>query len=364
MPDLKVPKLNNNDDSYVILEWFADDGAEVTADEPLVLLETSKAVEEITAPHSGALRVLRPASSECSPGEVIATIAGGSSVAESPAIAASGESEPTLTQAARTYAIAHAITAEQIAGLGRRVVRVQDLTKLTETAPTAGRSQAGVASTVTEAAQIPAAYSLMHLDAAPFRDFTAQLIEAGRRVPAPLELILKIVAGLTERHPVLFVAPTTAGADAIGVTVDAGNGLYVPVVRDAGSAELAEIGEQLAVFGRAARTAGFTGKQLSGARISISVTAYADVAFTVPLVFPGQLGMLSLGMLTSKVVLDGAQPVAKALLPLGITYDHRTVNGRDAVLFLRAIGRRFADRDWLHGLADQQPLTTGSAGRR
>jgi 2-oxoglutarate dehydrogenase E2 component (dihydrolipoamide succinyltransferase) len=426
MHEIRVPKLNNNDDTYLVLEWYADDGAAVRADDPLVSIETSKAIEEISAPGDGVVRQLRGAAQECAPGDLIATVsaaseaAGPAPAAAAPAPAAAGDpgtvpgapadrgpadgapaaAAPTLTAAAARHAEEHGISAEAIARLGRRVVRVRDLAALAPgdpdlgaagppaseltpapapapapeltlapepapapaSAPRGPRGQGGVARTVTAAAQIPAAYSLAHLNADPYRAMAQDLAAAGRAVPGTLETLLKIIGTLYGRHPALFVDGDPPGADAVGVTVDVGRGLYVPVVRDAASLPVEGISAQLARHADTARSGRFASAELRGARISVSVTAYSGVVLTIPLIHPDQVAMLSLGMLTSQVTMSGGVPRESAVLPLGIAYDHRAVNGRDAIVFLRAIGSRFADQGFLAQLASGQRAVPSTAG--
>jgi 2-oxoglutarate dehydrogenase E2 component (dihydrolipoamide succinyltransferase) len=411
MHEIRVPKLNNNDDTYLVLEWYADDGAAVRADDPLVSIETSKAIEEIPAPGDGVVRQLRGAAQECAPGDLIATVsaaseaAGPAPAAAAPAPAAAGDpgtvpgapagrgpadgapaaAAPTLTAAAARHAEEHGISAEAIARLGRRVVRVRDLAALAAGDPDLGvagppaseltpapapapapasapRGQGGVARTVTAAAQIPAAYSLAHLNADPYRAMAQDLAAAGRAVPGTLETLLKIIGTLYGRHPALFVDGDPPGADAVGVTVDVGRGLYVPVVRDAASLPVEGISAQLARHADTARSGRFASAELRGARISVSVTAYSGVVLTIPLIHPDQVAMLSLGMLTSQVTMSGGVPRESAVLPLGIAYDHRAVNGRDAIVFLRAIGSRFADQGFLAQLASGQRAVPSTAG--
>ena len=72
--------------------------------------------------------------------------------------------------------------------------------------------------------------------------------------------------------------------------------------------------------------------------------------------------LFDLGMITSQVTMSGEVPRESAVLPLGISYDHRAVNGRDAIVFLRAIGSRFADQGFLAELASGQPAAPSTAG--
>ena len=88
MTELRVPKLNNNDTEYLLVEWLAGDGAEVLKGEPLVIVETSKAAEELVAEADGVLSRMVEAGETCAPGDVVARILDGSAPPPSPAHAA------------------------------------------------------------------------------------------------------------------------------------------------------------------------------------------------------------------------------------------------------------------------------------
>ncbi|NUS11566.1 MAG: pyruvate dehydrogenase, partial [Streptomyces sp.] len=81
MAELLVPKLNNNDTEYVLTDWLVKDGEQVGAGEPVAVVETSKAAEELEAGASGTLRHLLAAGARCRPGEVIAGIDDGTPAA-------------------------------------------------------------------------------------------------------------------------------------------------------------------------------------------------------------------------------------------------------------------------------------------
>ncbi|MEO3807565.1 2-oxo acid dehydrogenase subunit E2 [Sphaerisporangium sp. B11E5] len=74
MTEIRVPKLNNNDAQYVLVEWIAKDGAPVRRGDPLAVLETSKATEEITAEGDGLLAHLLAEGADCEPGQLIARL--------------------------------------------------------------------------------------------------------------------------------------------------------------------------------------------------------------------------------------------------------------------------------------------------
>jgi len=71
---IRIPQDNVNDDRVLILEWRVDDGAPVTADQVLVEVETSKSVFEITAPHGGVLRILKPSNQEIPVGDILCVV--------------------------------------------------------------------------------------------------------------------------------------------------------------------------------------------------------------------------------------------------------------------------------------------------
>jgi len=132
--DIRVPKLNNNDESYTLVEWLAPDGSPVGAGAALVSLETSKAVAELASAESGILRHGMPAGAQCAPGAVIGRIAApGSGEADTAAPAAVAPPEPALadgpviTQPARELMNARGIGIDDVRALGLKVVRRSDI---------------------------------------------------------------------------------------------------------------------------------------------------------------------------------------------------------------------------------------------
>ncbi|MFD0579610.1 2-oxo acid dehydrogenase subunit E2 [Dactylosporangium darangshiense] len=149
-----------------------------------------------------------------------------------------------------------------------------------------------------------------------------------------VELLVRAIGTLRERHPLCFGAYQDDGGVLVpegahvAVTVDAGNGLYLPVVRDVAALSLEQIAAALAAMREAARAGTLRAEDLAGANIGLSVTNYADVVLTQPIIPPGMTCMLSLA---------GTQRTDR--FALGIAHDHRVVNGRDAVIVLRDVKR-------------------------
>ncbi|WP_433225106.1 2-oxo acid dehydrogenase subunit E2 [Microtetraspora malaysiensis] len=426
MSEFRVPKLNNNDSAYVLLEWLAEDGAAVRDGDPLATVETSKAVEELAAEEAGVLRRLVPAGAECVPGQAIARLlAPGAEAASAepsgiepagagpvsgttpddavpantvpantvpantvpantvPANTVPANTVPAntvpgdivITAPARKLIDELGVSAGQIRALGKKVVRRADLEHLAGGSPpeapsrepaTAGslpmpdgpaisggavgelislsRAQLRTAEVVERSRrEIPSAFTLMNVDVTDALPLTRDLTRRLRVLVGLPELVVKAVGGLLDAFPLFFATPADglrarrAPAADVGVTVDVGRGLFVPVVRDAGGRSLAEIARDLTGFRRTALAGTFRESDLDGGAITLTLHTHDGVAVATPIVFPGQTCALALTAPRSEVVQDGAGFAVRKICGLGLSYDHRFINGREAAEFLAAI---------------------------
>lgn len=368
MPELLVPKLNNNDSDYVLTDWLAPDGTPVAAGAPIAVVETSKAAEELEADATGVLHHRLPAGTRCRPGDPIAFIADGSAPAATqapPAGAAPAPAEgPLVTRPAQALMDELGVTLAEVTALGVPVVKREHVQSLRAGSPSAapdssgrtpapppaagsipapaaggerielGRVQAGVARAVRLSHQsIPAAYTVVRMDLAGALAYGAAATRKVRRPVGLAELFVREVAALQRDFPRFFAAVdedgrTAALAEAahIGVTVDLGEGLYVPCVRDAADRTLGEIATQLMSYRIAATKGTFRERDLVGANFVVTLHTDADVVLAVPFVLPGTVCALAV-----------TSPVDGSAANIGLAYDHRLINGRDASLFLHAL---------------------------
>lgn len=418
MTDFRVPKLNNNDTSYVLVEWLAEDGQTVSDGDAIVLLETSKATEEVEAPSDGVLRRLLAEGAECEPGQVIArllasadedtgeTAAGPAQQVAGKAVQQAADGNPggprtaappgdvsgvIVTAPARELIEAHGIAMDRVYALGRKVIRRTDVEELlaaqkpspaaagdadADDAPagdtqardaspagdsTAGDSTVGDSTVGDDDAQwltlsraqqrtaevversrreIPAAFTAMNVDVTEVLSLARDLTRRLRTLVGLPEMVVKATGGLLDRFPMFFAAPgpgprarRAATAD-VGVTVDVGRGLFIPVVRDAGNRPLAEIAGDLVGFRKTALTGSFRERDLQGGAITLTLHTHDGIVFAVPIVFPGQTCALSLTAPRSEVVQDGPGFAVRKTATVGLAYDHRYINGRDAAEFL------------------------------
>ncbi|WP_439380769.1 2-oxo acid dehydrogenase subunit E2 [Amycolatopsis lexingtonensis] len=356
MNDIEVPKLNTNDTAYVLVEWLAEDGQPLKEGDPVAVVETSKATEELYCEHDGVLHRLVAAPADCGPGDVVAHLfASEDSLREflaarpAPAAAEADGGRFTLTEPARLLAEQHGVASTALAGLGLRVIRESDVQRLLSEAVsnehTPNRAQRGVAAAVSQSHQeIPAAFTAVVVTADPALAAGRELSErTGALIGLP-ELLVAVLGRLTGRFPLCYGTPTAKGtlllpaAAHVGVTVDVGKGLFAPVVKNAGEQPLEEIAGLLMDFRIKAMREDFRAEDLDGANILLSLNNDDDVLFAQPIVFPGQTCAVALGGVRQEAVFAADGTVApRSVAVVGLAYDHRFVNGSAAVDFLKAI---------------------------
>lgn len=375
-----MPKLNNNDTDYVLTAWLVEDGEAVTEGQPVAEVETSKASQEVEAEAAGTFRRLVREGARCVPGEVIAELVAEGAQPSLPRPAASvapaatavtaastarGSGGPLVTRPAQELADRLGVTPDRLAALDVAVVRSEHVRALADAqaaplgpgpkeeaapsspapqepgaAPAAGKRQGVPLTRVQKAVAravelshrtVPAAYTVVRMDLGPALTRARELTREVRRPVGLAELFVQRVAALHEDFPRFFssIDGTTAfpaEAPHIGVTVDLGEGLYVPCLHDAANLSLREIATRLTAHRIAATKGGFDERDLTGANFVITLHTDGDVVLAIPFVFPGTACALAV-----------TAPSDGTLAHIGLAYDHRLINGRDAALFLKAL---------------------------
>ncbi len=123
----------------------------------------------------------------------------------------------------------------------------------------------------------------------------------------------------------------------IGVAVGGGEGLVVPVLRDADRLSFAEIERQIADFAERARSKKLKPEELMGGTFTITNGGVYGSLNSTPLLNPPQVGILGMHAIQERPVARDGQVVIRPMMYLALSYDHRIVDGREAVTFLRRV---------------------------
>jgi 2-oxoglutarate dehydrogenase E2 component (dihydrolipoamide succinyltransferase) len=126
----------------------------------------------------------------------------------------------------------------------------------------------------------------------------------------------------------------------IGIAVGGGKGLVVPVLRNAELMNFADIERTIAELGSKARSGKLSPSDLEGGSFSISNGGIYGSMLSTPIINPPQSGILGLHAIKDRAVAIGGEVVIRPIMYVALTYDHRLVDGREAVSFLKSIVQR------------------------
>jgi 2-oxoglutarate dehydrogenase E2 component (dihydrolipoamide succinyltransferase) len=356
--EIQLPRLNSNDTTYVVIEWLKDQGSDVRAGDPLVAVETSKTVEELAAEHDGVLHRVVAEGMTCPVGATIgiqfespaALDAYLSAPAQRRPEAAppDGTSRAVLTDAARELAEREGVPMDALVALGRSVVKVQDVKQViaqrnttVAAVPAPGALQTAVAAVVERShREIPAAFTVVRVYVDRAHELQRTISEERKVVVGLVEMFVRALGMLDGEFPAFYARQCTGdgGRSDVGVTVDVGSGLFIPVVPAAGALSLDEIAFAVMEHRRKAVRRAFHQSDLRGSGdIALSVSHEPGVVLAETIVFPGHVCMVSLGGVFDELALVDRELTTRSYVNVGVTYDHRLVNGRDAVMFLKAV---------------------------
>jgi 2-oxoglutarate dehydrogenase E2 component (dihydrolipoamide succinyltransferase) len=396
--EVKVPRLPESVTDATLVAWHKNPGDVVERDENLADLETDKVVLEVPAPVRGILRELRvKGGTTVTSGELLALLEPAEGdVAAAPAAA------PAATPAAPSPAPAAAPAATDGRNAGRtgpaarRVAKEKgvDPAAISGTGP-AGRVtkadvEAAAAPRAAEPAARPAAAPTVLATAGrperrvPMTRLRARIAERlveAQQTAAMLttfnEVDLAAVSALRarykdrfekehgvklgfmaffvkatiealKRHPV--VNASIEGTDIVyhdyydvGIAVSTDRGLIVPILRDADRLSFAGIEGAIADYGRKARDGNLSMDDLTGGTFTITNGGVFGSLLSTPILNPPQSGILGMHKIQERPTVVDGQVVARPMMYIALSYDHRIIDGRDAVQFLVAIKEALED---------------------
>jgi 2-oxoglutarate dehydrogenase E2 component (dihydrolipoamide succinyltransferase) len=407
--EVKVPVLSESVSEATLLSWHKKQGERVTRDENLVDIETDKVVLELPAPVDGVLRsVTKGDGATVIANEVLATIdtdgaaqapakaaidAAKQAVKPAPAPAAKAESVTALP-AARKLMADNGIASAQVPGTGRdgRITKGDVLTVMEggasaapAAAPTAkpsapapspvnvdgiigGRPQqrvpmsrlrARIAERLVQSQSTAAILTTFNeVNMQPVMELRNKYKEQfekshGVKLGFMSFFVKAAVHGL-KKYPI--VNASIDGTDIvyhgyydIGIAVGSPRGLVVPIVRDADQLSLADIEKKIADFGKRAQDGKLSIEELSGGTFSISNGGVFGSMLSTPIINPPQSAILGVHATKERPVVENGQVVIRPINYLAMSYDHRIIDGREAVLTLVAIKEALEEpaRLWL-----------------
>jgi 2-oxoglutarate dehydrogenase E2 component (dihydrolipoamide succinyltransferase) len=388
--ELRVPALGESVREATLGAWKHAEGDQISVDEPLVEVESEKATVELPSPGAGVLRkILRQAGETVAVGEVIAEIEPGAVQASAPAKAngrkGEGNGRPAPEASVRAAPSARRALAdsgldvEEVKGSGRggRISK-QDVTRALEEqarAPVPAPAPAPVEAPPAVRPATPAVIDGARervVPMSPLRKTVARRLVEAQQAAAILttfnEIDMSTVLALRERHQERFVKQhgiklgfmsffvkasiealkvfpgvnaEIRGTDVvykdhydIGVAVGGGKGLVVPVVRDADRLSFAEVEAAIADLATRARDNKLALQELEGGTFTISNGGIYGSLLSTPILNPPQSGILGLHAIQKRAMVVEDSVVVRPMMYVALSYDHRLVDGREAVQFL------------------------------
>jgi len=394
--EVKVPVLPESVADATIATWHKKPGDAVKRDENLVDLETDKVVLEVPAPADGVLKEIKfDTGATVTSQQVLAIIEEGAAAvpaptagpvevkakdAPAPGPAAAAKAAPgaapaaanldSLPPGARRVAAENQVDPSKVAGTGRAgAVTKEDLVNYisgggksapasapaaaTAKAPSGPRAEERVPMTRMRAkiaerlmqsknsiAMLTSFNEINLAKVAAMRKELGEQFEKANGIKLGfMSFFVKAAAEALKRHPI--VNASVDGNDIIyhayqdiSVAVSTDKGLVTPVLRDAQNMGFADVEKAIAGFAKKAREGGLTLDDLQGGTFTITNGGTFGSLFSTPIVNPPQSAILGMHAIKERAIVENGQVIAAPMMYVAISYDHRIIDGKDAVLFL------------------------------
>ncbi|RXT16976.1 dihydrolipoamide succinyltransferase [Rhizobium leguminosarum] len=407
--EIRVPTLGESVSEATVGTWFKKVGDAIKADEPILELETDKVTIEVPAPASGTLSEIVVAAGETvGLGALLGQIAEGAAAAAAPAAAApaAAPAQPAPVAAAAAASSSSAsvstmppapaaskmlaennLSADQVDGSGKRgqvlkgdvIAAVAKGISAPAAAPAATPAAARGPSTVEDASREE------RVKMTRLRQTIAKRLKDAQNTAAMLttynEVDMKAVMDLRNKYKDIFekkhgvklgfmgfftkavthalkelpaVNAEIDGTDVIyknychvGMAVGTDKGLVVPVIRDADQMSIAEIEKELGRLAKAARDGSLSMADMQGGTFTITNGGVYGSLMSSPILNAPQSGILGMHKIQERPVAIGGQVVIRPMMYLALSYDHRMVDGKEAVTFLVRVKESLEDPERL-----------------
>ncbi len=401
--EVKVPQLSESVAEATLLQWHKKVGESVTRDENLIDVETDKVVLELPAPVAGVItQILKEDGSTVVAGEIIAildtdAVAGAAAPAAAAPVAAAAaapaasvsKADVAMPAAAKILA-ENQLTASQVAGSGKdgRVTKGDALAAVSAAAatPAVAPLAAPVAKPALAQVAVPVAASLgdrpeQRVPMSRLRARIAERLLQSQSTNAILttfnevnmqpvidlrnkykdkfekehgvklgfmSFFVKAAVAALKKYPVINASVdgndiVYHGYFDIGIAVGSPRGLVVPILRNADQMSIADIEKKIGEFGAKAKDSKLTLDDLTGGTFSISNGGTFGSMLSTPIINPPQSAILGVHATKDRAVVENGQIVIRPMNYLAMSYDHRIIDGREAVLGLVAMKEALED---------------------
>ena len=387
--EVKIPPMGESIASGILAKWHVADGAIVKKDQPLFELETDKITSEGTAAAAGKISLKAAAGAEVKIGAVVATIDSdvAASTSEPKAAApAAAAKEATQSPAVRRLATETNVDPAGVAGTGKagRVTKGDMLAAAAQPVAASAsepKPSAPAAPAPKVSAPVPTGERQTRKKMSPLRQKIAQRLVAAQHEAAMLttfnEVDMSAVMALRAKyqddfvkkhglklgfmsfftkavvHALREVPGVNAQIDGdtivenhyydIGMAVSTEKGLMVPVIRGCDTLGMAEIEKSIADVAKRARESKITLDDLSGGVFTITNGGIFGSMLSTPIINPPQSAILGLHAINERPIALNGQVVIRPMMYLALSYDHRLVDGREAVTFLVKVKQAIED---------------------
>jgi len=388
--DVKVPVLAESIPDATLLDWKKNPGEAVARDEILLELETDKVVLEVPAPQAGVLsEVLKSTGDIALSQEVLARIdteaaapAGAKPAAQATPPAPTpgdGSASDALSPAVQRLVAEHNLDPTAITGSGKggRLIKGDVLAYLEAKKPDAApaapavkpatpasdargerrepmsRLRMRIAERLVQAQHTAAILTTFNeVDMQPVMELRKRYKEKFEKTHGVrlgfMSFFAKAAVHALERYPA--VNAYIEGNDIvyhdyqdIGVAVGSPRGLVVPILRDVAQMSFADVEKTITAFGTKARDGALTVEDMTGGTFTISNGGVFGSLLSTPILNPPQSAILGMHKTQERPMVVDGEIVVRSMMYLALSYDHRIVDGREAVLFLVAIKEAIED---------------------
>lgn len=395
--EIKVPILGESVTEGTIAEWLKQPGEAVAADEPIASLETDKVAVDVPSPVAGVMsQHVVAVGDTVEVGAVIAIVEEGATAGAAPAPAAAKADTPapaaseelltpaqTMSPAVRRAVLEHGVDPSTIKGTGKDGRLTKEDVLAAAEAKAKGPATPAPAPTAAPAAPVASggARGTERVKMTRMRQTIAKRLKAAQDNAALLTTFndcdMSAVIEARDKYKDLFakkhdirlgfmgffakaaclalkdVPAVNAYIDGdeiiyhdyvdISVAVSAPNGLVVPVIRDADKKGFARIEQDIADFGARAKAGTLTMEDMTGGTFTISNGGVFGSLMSTPIINPPQSAVLGLHRIEDRPVVRNGEIVIRPMMYLALSYDHRLIDGREAVTALKIIKEAIED---------------------